>query len=84
MFGGMFFSNKVSSQLFKMGYKPRDMPDMTKFKLLCDGLYANGYSAERAALLFHGVFNSNPDSISEMRRRAGTAGLLFLGPEPED
>lgn len=78
MFGISFFSNKVAHHLFKMGYTPQDIHFKREFKLISDGLKANGYSAEEAARLWSGFLQRDKVSITEMRENSGLYGVLLL------
>jgi len=49
-------------------------------KLLCDGLYANGYDANRASDLFAKVFCDDHDAFNELYTHSGAYGIAFLQP----
>lgn len=79
MFRGMFYPNKVSSELFRRGYRPSDLPDRETFSLLCRGLYASGCSAEWAASLISRSLEGDEEATDELRRKAGALGMIALG-----
>jgi hypothetical protein len=80
-----FFSNKVAHKLFKMGWETGDLaPIMSEFKLICDGLKANGYDAGRAARLWSDVLSGKEEAVSEMRANAGIYGAMYLASDDEE
>jgi len=48
------------------------------FKLLCYGLYANGYDATGASDLFIRVFRDDRDAFKELYTHSGAYGIVFL------
>lgn len=78
MFGGFFFDHKVSNRLFRMGWKPQDLPPPQLFSAMCKALQANGYDVERAATLWHGAINCDREALLEMRRNTGVYGITAI------
>lgn len=79
MFGITFFSNKVSSRLFKKGYEPHQLPPHKVFKPLCDALEQNGYTPDQAAELWDSCFKDDPEAIKKMHKDTGIVGMTILG-----
>ena len=54
------------------------MPTKVMFRDLCSALRASGYDADRAADLWNGCLQYDPEGIEQLKRDTGLYGVLHL------
>jgi len=79
MFGITFFSNRVSSLLFKKGYEPCQLPNHKIYVPLCNALEQNGYTPDQAADLWDRCFRDDKEAIKRMHKDTGLVGMMIFG-----
>jgi hypothetical protein len=78
MFGVSLFSKRVRARLAKSGWDAATLLNKTHLIYFCEGLKANGYSADAAASLLGRVFTGDEAAALELRSNTGAFGALCI------